>query len=198
MALTVTSLNGAITRDARSMTLTAFTNPATGPITAPTMALVDGEAVFVTETSFAPSVGIARGMAGTLAVAHNTLAPVIYGLTSDFTQGANGATTAQTAPVWSYGVDSTMTNPTVNATIYIDKATAAALTLTDPAKDQQNTVTVISRTAAAHTITYATGFYDNTTSSDVATFAAVAGASMVFAAQGGKWRPLALTNVTLA
>ena len=119
-----------------------------------------------------------------------------FGLTSEFAQTSplNGQVIVAT----SYSANGTITNPTVNATIFIDKATACALTLTDPAADQTNTVIIKSLTAAAHTVTYATGFYGDTTSSDVATFAAKAGASMTIVARNGKWTPLALANVTLA
>ena len=173
MALTVTSLNGAITASQRQVVLTAFTNPSPGAMSADTMLLVDGEAMRVTDATYTPTLAVTRGDnvsgAATLGVAHNTLAPVIYGLTSDFAQGV------AMAPVWSYGVSGAITIPRANAVVYIDKASAAAMTLADPDKDQQNTVTFTSLTAAAHTITYTTGFYDNTTSSDVATFAATAG-----------------------
>lgn len=191
MALTVTSLNGAVTASQRQVTLTAFTNPSVGAMSADTMLQVDGEAMRVTDATYTPTLAVTRGdciNTATLAVAHNTLAPIIYGLTTDFAQGVNNA------PVWSYGVDATVTNPRVDATIYIDKATAIALTLTDPDKDAQNVVRFVSLTAAAHLVTYATGFYDNTTTSDVATFPATAGASFTIQAQGGKWRPQATAD----
>lgn len=188
MALTVTSLNGAVTASQRQVTLTAFTNPSVGAMSADTMLQVDGEAMRVTDATYTPTLAVTRGdciNTATLAVAHNTLAPVIYGLTTDFAQGVNNA------PVWSYGVDGAITIPRVNAVVYIDKASLCALTLADPDKDAQNTVTFTSLTAYAHTVTYTTGFYDNTTSSDVATFAATAGASFTVQAQNGKWRPTA-------
>ncbi len=199
MALVVTSLNGAVTQNAQQIRLTAFTNPQTGPIGPDVMFLVDGEAMRLADATLSPTVSVTRGdtiNTATFAVAHNTLAPVIYGLTSDFSQGLGVAG----APVWSYGVDATVTNPQVNATIYIDKATAIALTLTDPNKDQTNTVKFVSLTAAAHLITYATGFYDNTTTSDVATFPATAGATFTIQAAAGKWRPVATADdgVTIA
>lgn len=199
MALVVTSLNGAITQNARQIKLTAFTNPQVGPIGPDVMFLVDGEAMRLTDALLSPTVSVTRGDCinqSTFAVPHNDLAPVIYGLTTDYSQGLG----VYGAPVWSYGVNATITNPQVDATIYIDKATAWAGVLTDPNADQQNTVRFVSRTAAAHTITYATGFYDNTTTSDVATWPATAGATLTIVAQGGKWRPVATADdgVTIA
>lgn len=197
MALTATTLNGAITAGQTRIRVSAFTNPATTPISYPVQALVDGEMMLVTDTTLSPSLGVARAAMGTTessgqAVPHNTLAPVIYGLSTDFTN-VNPASIAA-AYVQTYSVNSTITNPTVNAVVYINKAGVCALTLTDPAIDQQNTVTFVSLTANAHTITYATGFYGNTTTSDVATFPATAGASFTIVAQGGAWRPVATAD----
>lgn len=204
MALTVTSLNGAITQNQTTVTLTAFTNPSTGGIGAKTVLICDGESMLVTDATNSPTLQVVRGYNSpsaslpTLpAFQHGTLAPVVYGLTSDFTQSVGNPGGAQ---VYSYGADATITNPVLDATIYIDKATAAALTLTDPPKDQRNLVRITSLTAAAHLITYATGFYDNTTTSDVATFPATAGATMTMVAVNGKWRLVATADdgVTVA
>ena len=195
MALTVTSLASACTANDTKVTLTSATGCVVG-----SLIMADGEFMLVTDISTTPTVQVVRGYnngaVSSNAVAHAALAPVTFGLTSEFAQTSplNGQVIAAT----SYSANGTITNPTVNATIFIDKATACALTLTDPAADQTNTVIIKSLTAAAHTVTYATGFYGDTTSSDVATFAAKAGASMTIVARNGKWTPLALANVTLA
>ena len=195
MALTTTSLASACTANDTKVTLTSASGCVVG-----SLVMADGEFMLVTDISTAPTVQVVRGYnngaVSSNAVAHAALAPVTFGLTSEFAQTSplNGQVIAAT----SYSANGTITNPTVNATIFIDKATACALTLTDPAADQTNTVIIKSLTAAAHTVTYATGFYGDTTSSDVATFAAKAGASMTIVARNGKWTPLALANVTLA
>lgn len=186
MALTVTSLNGKITKGAQQLTLTAFTNPSVGPIGAQTMLLVDGEKMLVANATLSPTLTVTRGDAGTSASLHNTLAPVVYGLTSDFTQQVTTDGVAG-ASVISYGVSGAITVPINNTTIYLTKATAAAMTLAGPASDQTNTVTVVSLTAAAHTITYTAGFYQNTTSSDVVTFPSTSGACFLFQAKNGVW-----------
>jgi len=191
MALTVTSLAGACTQNATQVVLTAFTNPSTSAIGPKTWLRVDGEWMLVTDATLTPTLQVARGINGSLGGAHQILAPVVYGLTSDFTQALSSA---QFEPVYSYSVDATITNPVVDQVVYINKAGVCALTLTDPAADQTNTVKFISLTANAHTITYATGFYANTTTSDVATFAATAGASFTMQAFAGKWRPIATAD----
>ena len=60
------------------------------------------------------------------------------------------------------------------------------------------TVTFLNADAKANTVTYTAGFYGDTTSSDVATFAAKTGASFSIIARGGTWGIIALANVTLA
>ena len=195
MALTVTSLASACTANDTKVTLTSATGCVVG-----SLIMADGEFMLVTDITTTPTVQVVRGYnngaLSSSAVAHAALAPVTFGLTSEF--GQTSPLNGQVIVATSYSADGTITNPTVNATIFIDKATACALTLTDPAADQTNTVIIKSLTAAAHTVTYATGFYGDTTSSDVATFAAKAGASMTIVARNGKWTPLALANVTLA
>ena len=193
MSLTVTSANGAIALNDTQIRLTAFTNPSLGAIGPQTIVLVDKEQMIVANASLSPVLQVTRGANGTQATAHGTLAPIVYGLSSDFTQSIS-TTGVANAVAYTYGADATITNPTANATIYITKATAAALTLTDPNKDQTNTVVWVSLTAAAHLITYATGFYDNTTTSDIATFPATAGASFTMVAKNGKWSPVATAD----
>ncbi len=190
MALASTTLNGAITAGQKQITLTAFTNPATGGISAKTWVLVNGEKMLVSDASLAPTLDVVRGIDGTVAAAAGTLAPVVYGLTSDFS--AVGG-----APYASYGVDGAIAVPVVDAEIWLTKATAGAYTLAGPAKDQQNTVRIVSTTAAAHTITYTAGFYGNTTSSDVATFAATINGYMTLQAQNGTWAIVAMNSVTV-
>lgn len=186
MALTATTLNGAVAFDATKIKLTSATGIAKGDLI-----LVDGEYMTAADISLTPTIEVTRGQQGTAGLAHNTLAPVVYGPAADFV--------FKNPPViLSIGVnDSNYTAPTVDAIVYLQKATALAVTLNGPAKDQQNTVVFLSGTAAAHAITYTAGFYGDTTSSDVATYAAKAGASMTIVARAGTWGVRALANVTL-
>ena len=186
MALAVTSLNGTITKNATMITLTAFTNPSSGAMSAQTVAIVDGEKMLITDATLSPTVQVVRGYDSTYASQHNTLAPIVYGLTSDFTQQVSTTGVAGSSVI-SYGVSGAITPPINNTTIYLTKATAAAMTLATPASDQSNVVTVVSLTAAAHTITYTAGFYQNTTSSDVVTFPSTSGACWIFQAKNGLW-----------
>lgn len=186
MALAATTLNGAITASQTTVKLTAFTNPASGGITADTWLLVGGEFMKVGSVN-GTTLGVVRGINGTNAAAFGTLCPVIYGLTSDFTM--------QNAPAYaSYGADGAITVPVVDTVVWLTKATAGAYTLAAPAIDQQNTVRFVSTTAAAHTITYTAGFYGNTTSSDVATFPATINGVFTIRAQNGTWAPVSTAD----
>jgi hypothetical protein len=192
MALTNTSLSGAITASATNVTLTAFTNPSTGAIGPQTVAVVDGEAMLVTDATYSPTLQVVRGYMGTLAIAHNTLAPVTYGLTSDYTQAIG---TDLAATQYSIGVNNAdVTLPAVDSTVYLTKAGTLAITINGPNKDQTNTIRFVSLTANAHTITYTAGFYANTTSSDVATFPATAGAVFTIVARNGLWNAVATAD----
>lgn len=187
MALTATTITGAIAADSTQLTLTSATNIATG-----NLLLVDGEYMTVLDVTATPTIKVGRGQQGTAGLAHAVLSQAVFGLPGDFV--------FKNAPIiLSVGADSTTyTAPVVDAVVLIQKATAIALTLAGPQKDQQNVVRFISGTAAAHVITYTAGFSANTTSSDVATFAATANASLTIQARAGTWAAIASVGVTIA
>jgi hypothetical protein len=86
-------------------------------------------------------------------------------------------------------------------TAAITKGTAATLTIADPTAgdDDGKELTVISTTAAAHTLSNAagSGFNAAGASADVATFGGAIGDSITLFAYGGKWLVKSKTNVTL-
>lgn len=84
MALTTTFLNSAAGASDRQIVLSAFTNPASGPIGPGTLlAFATGERCLVTDVSASPTLGVVRGYSGTLAVAHNLYEGITYGLSND-------------------------------------------------------------------------------------------------------------------
>lgn len=190
MALTATTLSGAKALNDTVISLTSATG-----IAKKMLALVDSEFMRVTDVSLSPVIQIVSGYNGTAAGPHGVLAPVIYGLPSDFVNA--GVLYPSIASAQSFGADGAITGPsgsgvpTANGIIYLTKATAGAYTLAGPAKDQQNTITFVSTTAAAHTITYTAGFYGNTTASDVATFPSTINGCFTIKAQNGTWAPVA-------
>ncbi len=94
-----------------------------------------------------------------------------------------------------------------SGTVSITKATAAALTIADPRAgrrdpnggDDGQELTIISETAAAHTLSNASGsgFNDGGSGSDVATFGGAKGDNIVLIARAGKWWVKGARNVTL-
>lgn len=130
-----------------------------------------------------------RGSVGTKAAAHTVGATVTFCTAAELT--ANGPQDVPDANKWdivSYAADGAIAVPTRNTIAYITKATAAAMTLADPAKTSNGVrLLIVTGTAAAHTVTYTAGFKRNTTSSDVATFAATANGSLDLVALDGTW-----------
>jgi hypothetical protein len=86
-------------------------------------------------------------------------------------------------------------------TVFITKGTAAALTLAAPTAgdDDGKELTIMSTTAAAHTVTNTSpGFNNGSTSKDVATFGAAIGNNLVVQAYNGVWLVVSQVGVTLA
>ncbi len=143
-----------------------------------------------------------RGDKGSGAVAHNILAIANTGLDSDLAAQPMGQA-AQIDPefptIVTYSTAGAIAIPVQNTLVVLNGGAARAMTLAGPGKDQDGlTMTVLSASAHAHTVTYTAGFYGDTTSSDVITFAAKAGASFICIARGGTWGLLGLTNCTIA
>lgn len=83
--------------------------------------------------------------------------------------------------------------------VFITKGTAAAITLASPTTaDNGKQLTIISTTAAAHTVTYTAGFGGGTTARDVATFGGAINDSFVIVAYNGVWYAQNTRNVTFA
>lgn len=86
-------------------------------------------------------------------------------------------------------------------TVYITKATAAALTLVAPTATTEDGIRIVfvATTAAAHTVTATTiGFNAGDTASDVATFGGAIGDGLTIEAYQGEWYILNSINIILA
>ena len=197
MALTNTTISAAVSADALVIPVTSATGFAAG-----NFLRIDNEFMQVVSVSGTNISVRSRGDFGSAAVAHNILAICVTGLTSDlpnFPMGESAQVDPSEQTIVSYSVDGAIAIPDQNTLVVLTKAGVAAMTLAAPSKAQDGLqVTILSATANAHTVTYTAGFYGDTTSSDVATFAAKVGASMTIQAQGGKWGVVSLANVTLA
>lgn len=83
MALTTTTLNGTITAGVKTLTLAAFTNPATTFGSNTLLIFASGERCLVTNIANSPTLDVVRGYQGTPSTAHTTNEGVQYGLDSD-------------------------------------------------------------------------------------------------------------------
>lgn len=131
-------------------------------------------------------------LTGTLAVTGAITAT--GGVTGNVTGGVLESVVAVAA-------DGAISVPSANTTYAITKSAApAVLTIVNPTDITHNglTLTIISTTAQAHTLTRATtGFNDAGASGDVATFGGAKGDNIVIVAYGGKWYVKSSVNVTL-
>lgn len=189
MSLTSTTLAGAITASAQRAALTSSTGlNLIGPFQKKIL-MVDGERMLISDIRDQPTIAIVRGIQGTLASAHAALTPAIFGAPSDFADIPD-------SPWVSYSASGAITPPNTDQVIYLTKATAAAMTLENPAKDSTATVVIYAIGDAAHTVAYTPGFYGNTTGSDLATFTGK-GASFTMRAANGLWGAVATAGVTI-
>jgi hypothetical protein len=196
MALVTTTISAAVLANDLVIPVTSATGVSAG-----NFLKIDNEMMQVVSVSGTNISVRNRGDQGSAAAAHNILAVCTSGLLSDlasnpYSQAPN--VDAQLKNIVTYSVSGAISIPNQDSIIVLDKAGVAAMTLAAPAADQDGLrVTILSATAYAHTVTYTAGFYGDTTSSDVATFAAKVGASMSIIARGGTWGVTALANVTL-
>lgn len=201
MAITSTTLASACGANDQFIKVTSATGTAIGQIWRVESEYMIQTALAATGTSTTIPVA-RRGYNASTVQAHAILAPVANFLPSDMpgaqpNQWVNPAVFE--SQISSIGANGAIAIPTANQTLFVDKATAAALTLAAPSAASDGVrLTIFSTTAAAHTVTYDAGFYADTTSSDVATFAAKAGASMTIMAYKGAWGVISLGNVTIA
>ena len=133
-----------------------------------------------------------RGSRGTVAKAHTTGRVISFYASADDvpTPGPQQRDAlAPTAPnEVSYADDGAIAVPTRDTVVYLTKGSAQAMTLAVPSKAATGVfLHIVSRTAYAHTVTYTEGFQADTTSSDVATFAAKSGANLLLRAVDGAW-----------
>ena len=197
MAQTTTTISAAVGATDLTIPVTSATGFAAG-----NYLRLDNEFMVVTAVSGTNISVRARGDKGSGAVAHNILAVANTGLDSDLAvqpMGQASQIDPQFPTIVTYSAAGAIAIPVQNTMVVLNGGAARAMTLAGPGKDQDGlTLTVLNASAFAHTVTYTAGFYGDTTSSDVITFAAKAGASFICVARGGTWGLLGLTNCTIA
>lgn len=167
--------------------------------------MVDGEYMTMIAAAISTTtIPVQRGgKQGSVQSAHPILAGVVTGLATEFPPPQAGWPTNPAIykkQIVSYGASGAIVPPTSDTLIFLDKATAAAMTLESPtaATPDGVEVTIYSTTAAAHTLTYTPGFNGDTTTSDVATFAATKGNSLTILSSRGLWGVKCQYGITIA
>lgn len=196
MALTQTALAAACAATDEQITVSSVTGATVGGFVK-----IDSEFAIVKAIASPVIELMFRGKFGTRAAAHANLATVTFGLIADIVMPGNGDLVPIDPireSVSAIGADGAIDVPTRNMVLHVKKGSAAALTLAAPSTFTDDiTLEIVSDTAYAHTVTFTPGFYGNTTSSDVATWATTVGASAKFRASQGRWGVVALSGVTL-
>ena len=194
-----TTLAAACGRDDQTIKVTSATGFAVGNVI-----MVDGEWMVMSDAAIGTTtIPVQRGgKQGTVQRSHAILAGVLTGTSTEIPAPQSGFTNNPALykkEIISYGVAGAIVPPTVDTLIFLDKASAAAMTLTSPPAGTPDgiEVTIFSTTAAAHTVTYTPGFNGNTETSDVATFAATIGNSITLLSARGLWGVKCAAGVTL-
>ncbi len=203
MSLTNTTLSAAATASDTQLSLTSTTGyPAVGLILSgqgqPIQ--IDNEYMYLVTVLASGSIKVrGRGSEGSLAAAHDILAPISLGASgADFPNLGAGFASQKPAFVddrVTIGQNAgTLVIPDKHTTYVITKATAATMTLTAPTVAQNGLrLTFTSQTAASHVLTATTLMNNGLTGSPwtTATFAAFIGAGFTLIANAGTWNVLA-------
>lgn len=203
MALAQTTLAAAVSRDDLTFKITSATGVSVGMA-----ARVDDE--FIGEVLSVDGTTIkvrGRGWEGTAGVAHDVLAPIVFGTKSgtnpdwgsiQIKPGASVPEPPDQVITMTVGQNGTLTIPANDATVLLQKATALALTLPAPSKAENGRrLTFVNGTAAAHVIT-ATGLLNDGITGggkNTATFGAFLGASIQLEAVNGTWHTVGSPKV---
>lgn len=192
MALTATTLAGAVVVDQNTITVASATGFTSG-----NLVRVDDEIMQVAKGYVSgTSIPVLRGRDGTAGVAHANAANVVVGTAADFsTLGAPQVTTGypiagRARPVVSYSASGAIAlpNPGADAVAILNGTGALAMTLAVPTKDMDGCLLIIGANGkAAHTVTATGGFGANTTASDVMTFHATQATAVQCMAFNGVW-----------
>ena len=188
MALTRTTLSGAITANDTLFAVASATGFAVGEYLK-----IDDEFLMTTGVS-GTNISVQRGVNGTAAVAHVVTSGVVTGTGDDFAGGA--VATADTYPlagrqrrVTSRTAAFTVTLlPGVDQTIVLNGTSVIAVTIPVPTTDMDgDELNIVSNGAAAHTLTFTGGLSGAGSSYDVITINATAPSAFKFVACNALW-----------
>jgi hypothetical protein len=180
MALTSTSLSGAIAIDATRAVVASATSLAAG-----SLCKIDDEYCLVQSIS-GTAVTLMRGINGSVQCAHNTGAPFVHSTSwEDFSA-------AIPAPrQYSYTSAGALTPAPGLHIIGVGAGGAVAYTLANPPADQPGMLMhIVSVTAQAHTVDLATG-YGGSDATDIFTMSGAVGDSITLMSRNGVWSHVA-------
>jgi|SRR5712671_3331138 len=208
MSLTTTSLAvGCSATDTQlAITSTSSGFPVVGSNAENQLLQIDGEYMYITGVPASGYVIVrGRGSEGTVAVAHDILAPAITSATiTDFPALPVGAVTPRPLyvdDVVTVGQNGVIAVPLKNTTVNLTKGSAlSSTTLAAPSTAQNGLrLTITSQTAYAHVVTAASLIADAVSGSPhgTCTYAAYKGATMTLVAENGLWNLESTTGVTI-
>lgn len=185
MALASTTLAGAADAYTNVINVTSATGFAAG-----SYCQVDSELMKIQAVN-GTSISVFRGVRGTQALAHTLYALVTVGTAAEFaavTSGGSVGPFALKPSIYTYAAAGAITIAPGLHRIGAGASGVQAMTLASPSYGEDGIrLTFETASAYAHTIDYTAGFMGNTSSSNLATFAATVGSSFTVIAIGGKW-----------
>ncbi|MBM4072340.1 MAG: hypothetical protein FJ271_25940 [Planctomycetes bacterium] len=209
MALVRTTNSVAIAAGDQSITVASATSIAAGRIIQ-----IDNERMKVRQDyTSGTSVVVLRGWDGTASAAHAITSGVVHGDASDFTTAPAQTSQAVMGPlgrvrtIAAYGAAGAIAlpQPGTDAVAIINGTAALAMTLANPAKDNDGDVLcIVGNGKAAHTVTYTAGLGNAGSSYDVGTFDANGQCCLSLIAANEIWVPLSsplsgtLTSIDIA
>ena len=208
MALTRTTINGAITGNDTTIRVASATGFTKG-----SYLRIDNELLLQTGEASGTVIPVRRGQNGTAAVAHVTGAGVVVGLASDFPEPAAGSASPVTLPtqpnrmLTSYSASGAITLPDAGSDVVaiLNGTSVLAMTVAAPTAEMDGCCLYIAGNGvAAHTVTFTGGLSGASTNYDVITVNASAPVLLgPFMAVNSLWQaavtvPMAgtVTNIT--
>lgn len=191
MAITLTTLAGAVVVDQNTITVASATGAAAG-----TFVQIDQEVMQIQKGYVSGvSIPVLRGLDGSATQAHATAAQVKFYLATDSTgmppqQTAPMAITAPARTRISYSAAGAITLPLPGNDVdaVLNGTVALAMTLANPTTDMDGCrLTVVGNGKAAHTVTYTAGLGNVGAAADVITFKADQSQAVRLMACGGFW-----------
>lgn len=198
MAITLTTLSGAVVVDQNTISVASATGFA-----ANSLVFVDQEAMKVASSYVSgTSIPVLRGLDGTATQVHPTGAQVKVGLPTDFLGPAPQEVTS--TPIGgpatvrqSYTAAGAITLPTPgnNMVAVLNGTSVLAMTLANPTTDMDGCrLVIIGNGKAAHTVTYTAGLGNVGSTADVITFSATQAQGIEVMACGGFWCGLGMNT----